>query len=226
MAGLQGNWPGVVKARYSTGPQQGRPKSEHSMPPRSQRRGRRTDQGQVRLIGGEWRRRTLAFPAVDGVRPTPDRVRETLFNWLMPVLPGSQCLDLFAGSGALGLEALSRGADRVTFVERSADLSHALARNLATLNANGGTVIRQNVLDWLRAPELTAPIRIVFMDPPFQADLVDPACQALAASGLLADNARVYVEHEHNHEPSVPPEWELTRRKQAGQVAYSLFEVA
>lgn len=196
------------------------------MPPRSQRRGRRNDQGQVRLIGGEWRRRTLAFPAVDGVRPTPDRVRETLFNWLMPVLPGSHCLDLFAGSGALGLEALSRGADSVTFVEQSADLTRALSQNLTTLNAKGGNVVKQDVLNWLKAPAYTSPLRIVFMDPPFRAGLVKPVCEALAVSGLLADNARVYVEHEDDHEPSVPPGWELVRRKQAGQVAYSLFEVA
>ena len=196
------------------------------MPPRSQRRGRRNDQGQVRLIGGEWRRRTLAFPAVDGVRPTPDRVRETLFNWLMPVLPGSHCLDLFAGSGALGLEALSRGADSVTFVEQSADLTRALSQNLTTLNAKGGNVVKQDVLNWLKAPAYTSPLRIVFMDPPFRAGLVEPVCEALSDSGLLAANARVYVEHERDHEPAVPPEWELTRRKQAGQVAYSLFEVA
>ncbi len=216
----------MVKARYSTGPQQGRPKSEHSMPPRSQRRGRRNDQGQVRLIGGNWRRRTLAFPAVDGVRPTPDRVRETLFNWLMPILPGSHCLDLFAGSGALGLEALSRGAESVTFVEQSSDLGRALSRNLTALDARGGTVVRQDVLDWLKTAEPTGAIRIAFMDPPFRAGLVEPVCGALAASGLLARNARVYVEHERDHEPSIPPEWDLARRKEAGQVAYSLFEVA
>lgn len=196
------------------------------MPPRSQRRGRRNDRGQVRLIGGEWRRRTLPFPAVDGVRPTPDRVRETLFNWLMPVLPGSHCLDLFAGSGALGLEALSRGAASAAFVEQNADLTRALSRNLATLNASGGTVIKQDALGWLKAPEQTRPLRIVLLDPPFRAGLVEPVCEALAASGLLADNARVYVEHESDHDPSVPLEWSLARRKQAGQVAYSLFEVA
>lgn len=196
------------------------------MASRNQRRGRRNDQGQVRLIGGDWRRRTLSFPAVDGVRPSPDRVRETLFNWLMPVLPGSHCLDLFAGSGALGLEALSRGADRVTFVEHSTELARALSQNLTTLNANGGTVIKQDVLNWLKAPEPTGPFRIVFMDPPFRAGLVEPVCEALAAYGLLADNARVYVEHESDHEPSMPPDWTLARRKQAGQVAYSLFEVA
>ena len=196
------------------------------MPSRSQRRGRRNDQGQIRLIGGEWRRRTLAFPAVDGVRPTPDRVRETLFNWLMPLLPGSHCLDLFAGSGALGLEALSRGADSVTFVEQSPDLTRTLSRNLTTLGANGGSVIKQDALGWLKAPKQIMPARIVFMDPPFRAGLVEPACEALAASGLLAANARVYVEHERDHEPAVPPGWELARRKQAGQVAYTLFEVA
>lgn len=191
----------------------------------SQRRSRRNEQGQVRLIGGDWRRRTLSFPAVDGVRPTPDRVRETLFNWLMPVLPGSHCLDLFSGSGALGLEALSRGAASVTFVEQSPGLASALSQNLSTLNASSAYVVKQDVLEWLRAPELKESIRIVFMDPPFRADLIEPVCSTLAVSGLLAGNARIYVEHESEHAPSVPPEWALARRKQAGQVAYSLFEV-
>ncbi|XOZ32464.1 16S rRNA (guanine(966)-N(2))-methyltransferase RsmD [Halomonadaceae bacterium KBTZ08] len=195
------------------------------MASRSQRRGRRNDQGQLRLIGGDWRRRTLNFPAVDGVRPTPDRVRETLFNWLMPILPGSHCLDLFAGSGALGLEALSRGASSVTFVEQSPALARALSQNLATLNAQGATVVQQEALTWLHTPGDTRP-RIVFMDPPFRVGLVEPVCGALAESSLLPDNARVYVEHETDHDPRVPPEWHLARRKQAGQVAYSLFEVA
>lgn len=194
------------------------------MASRSQRRGRRNDQGQVRLIGGDWRRRTLTFPAVDGVRPTPDRVRETLFNWLMPLLPGSHCLDLFAGSGALGLEALSRGAERVTFLEQSPKLAGALRDNLATLQARGGEVRQQDVLAWLRSPGLEGPIRIVFMDPPFRTGLVAPVCRGLADSGLLADHARIYVEHENDHEPELPPEWTLARRKQTGQVAYSLFE--
>lgn len=195
------------------------------MASRSQRRGRRNDLGQLRLIGGDWRGRKLNFPAVDGVRPTPDRVRETLFNWLMPILPGSYCLDLFAGSGALGLEALSRGASAVTFVEQSPALARALSQNLATLNAQGGTVVQQDALTWLHAPGNTRP-RIVFMDPPFRAGLVAPVCGALADSSLLADNARIYVEHEADHDPNVPPEWHLARHKQAGQVAYSLFEVS
>lgn len=191
----------------------------------SQRRNRRNEQGQVRLIGGDWRRRTLSFPAVDGVRPTPDRVRETLFNWLMPFLAGSHCLDLFSGSGALGLEALSRGAASVTFVEHSPGLASAVSQNLSTLNTSSGYVVKQDVLKWLRAPEFQDSVRIVFMDPPFRAGLIHPVCSTLAASGLLADNARIYIEHESEHAPSVPPEWALVRRKQAGQVAYSLFEV-
>ncbi|MEQ6885551.1 16S rRNA (guanine(966)-N(2))-methyltransferase RsmD [Salicola sp. Rm-C-2C1-2] len=191
----------------------------------SQRRNRRNEQGQVRLIGGDWRRRTLSFPVVDGVRPTPDRVRETLFNWVMPFLAGSHCLDLFSGSGALGLEALSRGAASVTFVEHSPRLASALSQNLSTLNTRSGYVVNQDVLKWLRAPEFQESVRIVLMDPPFRADLIDPVCSTLAASGLLADNARIYIEHESEHAPSVPPEWALVRRKQAGQVAYSLFEV-
>src|SRR5512134_933490 len=120
---------------------------------------------QLRIIGGRWRSRRLRFPPLPGLRPTPDRVRETLFNWLTPVIAGARCLDLFAGSGALGIEALSRGAAAVTFVERHPQAVRGLRANLAQLRAEGARVEQADALLWLRqAPQ---PFTVVFLNPPF-----------------------------------------------------------
>ncbi len=196
------------------------------MPPRRPRKSPAAASGRVRLIGGDWRRRTLSFPAVDGVRPTPDRVRETLFNWLAPFIPGSRCLDLFAGSGALGLEALSRGADEVLFVDSSRALTRALSGNLTELGAQHGQVHCGEVLSRLQAGPNNDHYDIVFLDPPFRSGWVEPVCAALEECGWLSAGSRVYVEHEAEaEEPPVPANWELSRRKTAGQVCYSLFWV-
>lgn len=196
------------------------------MPSRRTRKPQKVASGRVRLIGGDWRRRTLSFPTVDGVRPTPDRVRETLFNWLAPVIPGSRCLDLFAGSGALGLEALSRGAQEVLFVDASRALTRSLSRNLSELGSGHGQVRCEDVLSLLRGGPGTAHYDIVFMDPPFRGGWVEPVCAALEEYKWLREGSRVYVEHEaETVEPPVPANWELSRRKTAGQVCYSLFLV-
>jgi len=184
------------------------------------------DSGQLRLIGGDWRRRVVRFPAVDGVRPTPDRVRETLFNWLMPELPGSRCLDLFAGSGALGLEALSRGASQTVFVDQSRPLGRALEDNLKLLNAGADNrVVKADCLAFLQqSPE--QPFHIAFLDPPYNKGWIEPLCEALETRGWLADNAMVYVEHERDRpQLSLPAGWNLHRQKEAGQVCYSLYRV-
>ena len=179
--------------------------------------------GRVRLIGGQWRHRSLDFPVVDAVRPTPDRVRETLFNWLAPTLPGSRCLDLFAGSGALGLEALSRGADHSTFVDSSSALTRALRRNLGILDAANGEVIESDVMTYLRASAGSA-VDLVFLDPPFRAGLIQPVCDLLASRSWLRGHGHLYLEHESDApEPHLPREWQLHRRKTAGQVCYSLY---
>lgn len=196
------------------------------MPPRRTRKPQTGASGRVRLIGGDWRRRTLTFPAVDGVRPTPDRVRETLFNWLAPFIPGSRCLDLFAGSGALGLEALSRGAQEALFIDTSRTLTRTLSRNLAELGTDQGQVRCEDVLSLLHAGPGTTHYDIVFLDPPFRGGWVEPVCRALNESLWVRDGSRVYVEHEAEAgEPPVPANWELRRRKTAGQVCYSLFQV-
>ena len=195
--------------------------------PRARKNTRKTESnGRVRIIAGDWRRRSLEFPAVDDVRPTPDRVRETLFNWVAPVLEGSRCLDLFAGSGALGLEALSRGAGQATFVDQSRALMRALRANLGTLGASNATVVEEDVLAYLGRGNSGDAVNLVFLDPPFRAGLVGPVCEQLVAGGWVGAGSRVYIEHESDlPEPQLPGNWALGRRKTAGQVCYSLYEV-
>ena len=182
------------------------------------RRGGHTNR--IRIIGGQWRSRRLEFPDAPGLRPTPDRVRETLFNWLAPVLPGARCLDVFAGSGALGIEALSRGAAEVVFVEHDPAAVRALRDNLARLKAEGGRVERVEALTWLRQPG--TPFEIVFLDPPFDADLLEPVCAALETGGWLTATAWIYLEAEAGWQPALPVGWTLHREKTAGMVAYRL----
>ncbi|TDT43976.1 16S rRNA m(2)G-966 methyltransferase [Halospina denitrificans] len=195
--------------------------------PRTRKNTRKTDTtGRVRIIAGDWRRRSLEFPAVDDVRPTPDRVRETVFNWVAPVLPGSRCLDLFAGSGALGLEALSRGAGKATFVDQSRALMKALRANLATLDAGNADVVEADVMAFLGRENGGDAMDLVFLDPPFRAGFVEPVCDRLAAEAWVKTGSLVYIEHESDlPEPQLPPGWALSRRKTAGQVCYSLYEV-
>src|SRR5512139_378156 len=149
---------------------------------------------QLRIIGGSWRSRRLDFPDVEGLRPTPDRVRETLFNWLMPVIHGARCLDLFTGSGALGLEALSRGAASVVLVDRDPRVIATLRNHLQTLKAEGASLVQQGALDYLQGEP--RPFDVVFLDPPFRQGLLQPALELLNTRGWLAAGARVYIEQE------------------------------
>jgi 16S rRNA (guanine966-N2)-methyltransferase len=177
--------------------------------------------GQLRIVGGRFRGRRLPIPDQPGLRPTPDRVRETLFNWLAPVLPGARCLDLFAGSGALGLEAASRGAGEVVLVERSNPVVSQLRSNVLSLGAEGIQVIQADALAWLeRAPN---PFNLVFLDPPFAQGLLGPACDRLAQGGWLAPAARIYLETDaRTGFPLLPAPWELVRDRTAGQVRFGL----
>lgn len=176
---------------------------------------------QLRIIGGAWRSRRLAFPDVEGLRPTPDRVRETLFNWLMPIIHGARCLDLFAGSGALGLEALSRGASTLVLLDRDPRVITTLRGHLQTLKAEGATLLQQNALDYLQGE--ATPFDVVFLDPPFRQGLLEPALQLLATRGWLAPGARVYLEQEAEQPMlPLPEEWALLRELKAGQVACRL----
>lgn len=179
----------------------------------------------LRIIGGRWRGRRLAFADLPGLRPTADRNRETLFNWLQPVLPGSRCLDLFAGSGALGLEAASRGADQVVLVERAAAAVRRLRDAVAMLQADRVSVWQGDARQFLRQP--AAAFDIVFLDPPFASDLLAPVCEQLAGSDWLAPEARIYLEHAASETPpALPASWLPLREKRAGKVRYALYRNA
>ena len=178
--------------------------------------------GQIRIIGGQWRGRKLPVPDSPGLRPTTDRVRETLFNWLAPSMVDARCLDCFAGSGALGLEALSRYAASTTLLEMERHVAQQLQKNLATLKAEHGKVVNTNTLTYLN-PSGT-PHDVVFVDPPFRKGLLEETLNLLEVNGWLADGALIYVESEvENGLPPVPANWSLHREKIAGQVAYRLY---
>ncbi|WNV03645.1 16S rRNA (guanine(966)-N(2))-methyltransferase RsmD [Candidatus Methylospira mobilis] len=181
------------------------------------------EKNELRIIGGVWRSRKLLFPDAPGLRPTPGRVRETLFNWLGQDLSGSSCLDLFAGSGALGFEAASRGAKRVVMVEQAPAVCQALQRSIAVLQAADRVqIMQQPVLAYL---ETASPVfDIVFLDPPFRLSLAPPVCRALESAGRLAATARIYIESEREAKLNdLPENWEVLRQKQSGDVAYALF---
>ncbi len=182
----------------------------------------RAASGQIRIIGGQWRGRKLPVPDSPGLRPTTDRVRETLFNWLAPSMVSARCLDCFAGSGALGLEALSRYASKTTLIEMERGVAQQLQQNLATLKAANAKVVNTNTLTFLNQPG--TPHDIVFVDPPFRKGLLDDTLRLLEDNGWLADDALIYVESEvENGLPPVPLHWDLHREKVAGQVAYRLY---
>jgi len=185
---------------------------------------KRKASNQVRIIGGQHRGRRLAFPDLPGLRPTGDRIRETLFNWLQPMLPGARCLDLFAGSGALGLEAASRGAGEVVLLDQAPQVIGQLQQHIADLKLDQVRVVPADALSWLQAPPEALSFDIVFLDPPFSDGLLEPCCRLLASSGLLAENARVYLETDVVESlPFFPSEWQIVREKKSGQVAYYLL---
>ncbi len=184
------------------------------------RRTRSGPPGAFRIIGGEWRSRRLDVPALEGVRPTPDRVRETLFNWLAPVITGARCLDLYAGSGALGLEALSRGAAEVTFVDRAQGALRQVAANLDLLHCDRGRTVCMDAAAYLEGT--VTPFDIVFLDPPYRLGLLGPAFARLVQRGWAGPASAVYLEHEAGAAPELPPGWVLARSAAAGQVRYHL----
>ncbi len=175
----------------------------------------------VRLIGGIHRGRKLPVPNLPGLRPTGDRVRETLFNWLQPRLPGVACLDLFAGSGALGLEAASRGAGRVLMLDLAAPAVCQLRQNVALLSLGQVQVEQANAQDFLEGE--AEPFDVVFLDPPFARDLLSDCCGLLQERDWLSDDARIYIEADGSSGlPKLPLNWRILRQKKAGQVAYYL----
>lgn len=177
--------------------------------------------GRVRIIGGSLRGSKLEVPDSAGLRPTPDRVRETLFNWLMPVIEGARCLDLFAGTGALGIEALSRGAAHVDFVESDAQLARLLRDNLARLKQVATTVSQSAASRFLESAG--GEYDVVFLDPPFGDDLWDRAMASLETHHRLSPSAWIYVESPENHTISAPGNWTAYREGHAGAVRFALY---
>ena len=181
-------------------------------------------QGQLRIIGGQWRSRQFNFPMAHGLRPTPNRVRETLFNWLAPYVEGAKVLDVFAGSGALFLEALSRGAGSALALDLNSAAINSLRGHLLTLRCDNGQLLQTDALRHLEQQPAT-PFDLVFLDPPFSQGLLLPACTLLEEKGWLASDAWVYTESENP--PSslgLPGNWRLHREQKAGQVYYALWE--
>ena len=183
---------------------------------------KKSQSGQLRIVAGNWRSRLLQIADVPGLRPTSERIRETLFNWLAPGIHGARCLDLCAGTGALGLEALSRGAGELVFVERSAVAFRTLESNIALLGGTNAEVLNVDAREYLLGP-ITKPFDIVFLDPPFAADLYDELCRLLTEQRWLADGARIYIEMDKDQpELLIPSGWQVLKNKTAGKVRYRL----
>ena len=185
---------------------------------------------QLRIIGGQWRGRKLSFADGDGLRPTMDRVRETLFNWLQNEIAGARCLDMFSGSGALGLEALSRYAGEVVMIDNNPQAIRMIQHNLDLLAVENARLLQCDAKQYLqhyqKQQDAYKSFDIVFLDPPFNKQLVLPFCYYLDESGCLSEQAFIYIEMEKNIElPQLPQNWEVIKAKKAGQLAYYLVTV-
>ncbi len=177
----------------------------------------------LRIIGGEWRSRQLPILDIEGLRPTTDRVRETVFNWLNFDIPGASCLDLFSGSGALGFEALSRGAKDCTFVELNRNVAQQIKQNLATLQSNNGTVVNNDALSFLQSTPHT--FDVIFLDPPFRKGFLEQVIPMIS-SDWIKPNGYLYIERESESSLDCLPEhWQLIKEKRAGQLTYALYQV-
>ncbi len=182
-----------------------------------------SQKGSLTIIGGQWRSRKIEVFDAEGLRPTPNRVRETLFNWLQADIFNSRCLDLFAGSGALSFEAASRGAKNVMQIENNVAVCQVLKSNAEKLNASQIQTIQSDALVYLQnSPE--NPFDVVFIDPPFGFDLVVRSCELLEKNNWLAPYAKIYIETETNLTLELPENWQRLKSKIAGEVAYRLFE--
>ena len=185
-------------------------------------------QGELRIIGGQWKRTKLTFPLLEGVRPTPSRVRETLFNWLQHDIADARCIDLFCGSGALGFEALSRGAAHVQFVDLAAQICRTIDANLSRLAVNSEAKLAEvhqvDAMQFLKHAA-SASVDIVFCDPPFNKGLVPELLQHLADANIITESGFVYVETEAALKSlNAPEHWQCLREKKAGDVIYRLYQ--
>lgn len=178
--------------------------------------------GKLRIIGGKWRGRKIAFPSSSGLRPTIGRIRETLFNWLSNYIEDTYCLDLFAGSGALGFEALSRGCAHVTFIDRSNNVIKALKQSAVFLNTANTEFVCQ-AFPFAIPPLKNSPFDVVFLDPPFYKGLINQATLWLEEANILAPEACIYIESEKNISLTLPNNWEIYREKRTASLFYGLF---
>lgn len=179
--------------------------------------------GKIRIIGGKWRSRLISFPDIEDLRPSPNRVRETVFNWLSPYLASAICLDCFAGSGALGYEALSRGAKFCVFIDNAAEVARNLKRTGDELQTTQIEIIHADFLSVIQ--NLHFKFDVVFLDPPFRQNLIRECATALETSALLKDRCFIYIETEAELlSLPVPENWKIIKQKVAGQVAYYLIE--
>lgn len=181
----------------------------------------------VRIIGGQWRSRKIQFPVVSGLRPTADPIRETLFNWLQNEIAGRTCLDLFAGSGACGFEALSRGAKRVVFIENNRLAYDSLGSNIDLLGAEGAERLHIDAADWLdgHAAQYQSCFDVVFIDPPFAKSLATPVCHQLEQKNILKEAAKIVIESDRILlKNELPDNWQRLKQKKSGSVYYYLYE--
>jgi len=192
----------------------------------SKRNERPSTSGRLRIVAGKWRSRRLNIAPVQGLRPTPERIRETLFNWLAPKIQGARCLDLFAGTGALGFEALSRGAASATFIEKSGSAAAMLNEACDQLGADNAHVECRDAFDFLRSGS-SERFNLVFLDPPFADDSLTDLCRLLTEHQWLAGAAQIYLEQEKSHAPpDLPDGWVIANEKSAGNVRYSLLNTS
>ena len=192
--------------------------------PGKKRGNRGSPSGRLRIVAGKWRSRLLPVADVPGLRPTSERIRETLFNWLAPTIEGARCLDLFAGTGGLGFEALSRGARSVVLVEHADVAVAQLRENARTLEAADLDIRQADAFDLLRHADVEQPFDIAFLDPPFADGRYEELCKLLDKHGWLLPGALVYIEQDRKQpSPALPAHWNIVKEKTAGNVRYALL---
>ncbi|MCY4177940.1 MAG: 16S rRNA (guanine(966)-N(2))-methyltransferase RsmD [Endozoicomonadaceae bacterium] len=185
---------------------------------------KRVSEGTLRIIGGLWRGRRLPFADITQMRPTLDHIRERLFNWLMFNTEGARCLDAFAGSGALGIEALSRQAGEVVFLEKAEEAAKFIENNMKRLHCNHYQLFNMDALQWLKTMK-ASPFDIVFLDPPFHQNLIMPVCELLQKRKWLKINTLIYIEMEKKAHFIPPDNWQLTKQKVTKTTDTVLFRV-
>ena len=179
----------------------------------------------VRIISGKYKSRKITFPSRPQIRPTGNRIRESLFNWLQVEISNSRCLDLFAGSGALGIEALSRGAATATFVESDREAAFYLEKNLLRLGTTSGSVIVADAINFLKRSKDIDPFNIVFLDPPFKGSLLADCVDLLESNYMISDHGNIYIETEAEFSQGILPiNWQLQHKRQTGRISYYLFK--